>query len=258
LSTVFDQLAVPYTFSTPPLPEDYINLIQRTFELDQRDKVIDLGCGSGSLTLALARYSSDVCGVDASQEMLRIAKSRDVQERVRWLYNSVEKLDLGKNLYKLIISFESFHLFPAHTELIRKSALALKPGGYFCVGWANYEWEEPLKDIIVKVFASHGITWKDWEYWSYYHDLPELVECSNQDFCPLNWEKVEIQSETHINDIATFLVSISKAASLSPEERKHLAQELEREFKNIWPSEHSDGNASYSIIFYRKGGPSYD
>jgi SAM-dependent methyltransferase len=47
--------------------------------------VLELACGPGMWTSQLLRYASDVTAVDASPEMLAIAKARAGQERVRFV-----------------------------------------------------------------------------------------------------------------------------------------------------------------------------
>ena len=42
--------------------------------LKEGDRVIDLGCGDGSLTQKLADMGADVLGIDASAEMIALAK----------------------------------------------------------------------------------------------------------------------------------------------------------------------------------------
>jgi len=148
MSISFDRVAESYDSSIPPLPEKYIQLIKTRFELSKNDKVIDLGCGSGLLTFALLRFSSKVQGIDSSRELIRIARKRDVEHRIEWILCPVEEFDFGCGHYKLIISFEAFHLFPDACTIFNRCAIALKPGGFFCVGWVNFEWEIPFKEIM--------------------------------------------------------------------------------------------------------------
>ncbi|CAG4886496.1 class I SAM-dependent DNA methyltransferase [Paraburkholderia gardini] len=48
-------------------------------------RVLDIGCGTGLLTCALADRGHDVTGVDPSAAMLAVARSRAGGEQVRWL-----------------------------------------------------------------------------------------------------------------------------------------------------------------------------
>ena len=57
---------------------------------------LDLACGTGSLTLALARRGWDIYGVDASPAMLSVAQEKAAQEGVSLLFlcQPMQKLDL--------------------------------------------------------------------------------------------------------------------------------------------------------------------
>jgi ubiquinone/menaquinone biosynthesis C-methylase UbiE len=247
----FDRFANSYDLSIPPLPEEYVQLIQRCFCITENDMVVDLGSGSGILSFALARFSSNVQGVDVSKQMLEIARSRDAQRQIHWTCCPVEEFDFGYNNYKLIISFEAFHLFSDFDELIRKCVLALTEGGYLSIGWVEYEWELPLKDVIMNTFSSYGVEWGTWGYNSC-PSFSEVIEHSHVNLLPIRREKIEVEVKTYISDIATFLTSIDKAAILNAEKRKELSQELEGNFKKIYSSEWSSGIASYFLSYCKK------
>jgi len=252
MSVPFDKIARMYDLSVPSIPRSYIELIQHSFNLVGTDRVLDVGCGAGELALTLSEFSFHVQGIDSSKEMLEIAHKRDVQKSVNWVCSPVEDFSLGSDNYNLIISFEAFHLFPNPTELIQRFALALKQGGYLCIGWANFEWELILRHLITKIFASYKISWGDWNFWSC-PNLPTLVKYGSSAFSPLVYKIVDISTNTHIVDIANYLVSTSRASSLNSEERKSLFHELKIGFKKELRSEWSSGIASYSLAYCIKG-----
>jgi SAM-dependent methyltransferase len=47
-------------------------------------RTVDLGCGTGTLARMLASGGASVTGVDPDPEMLRVARSRDLEGRVDW------------------------------------------------------------------------------------------------------------------------------------------------------------------------------
>ncbi len=251
VSSVYDRLLVAYDLSIPPLPQEYVQLIQRLFNLSEDDMIIDLGCGSGGLALALAQYSSHVIGLDSSKEMIKRATGRDVHKRVNWQCRPVERMGLGNNIYKLIISFEAFHLFPNPNELIRKCALGLKTDGYLCIGSVIYDWERPLKKAITHIFAACNINFDDWGSWTC-SNFSTLIERSGLFFSKVHYKSLDIIARTSIKDIVAFLISMKKVASLTVEERYHLAQELEIGLRRELQSEQSTGIATYSLIYARK------
>ena len=179
--TVFDTIADVYYSLIPALPEQYIQLILQTLTLTPTDTIIDLGCGSGDLALALRNVSSFVQGIDVSGTMISLAREKDQQQQVTWIQQSVEDFDLGEETYNLIISFESFHLFPNPRELIKRCAKALKPGGALCIGWRMYAFDIPLKNALEETFAAHNIPY-EWGFWTC-PAFPAMVREAKQD-CP--------------------------------------------------------------------------
>ena len=78
---IYDILAPVYDYFNGDV--DYVSwadFIQRVIERDMAgtnaDLVLDLGCGTGSMTLELARRGYDMTGVDYSAEMLDRARER--------------------------------------------------------------------------------------------------------------------------------------------------------------------------------------
>ncbi len=58
-------------------------------------RVLDAGCGTGTLTLALAGRGHDTAGMDLSEAMLQVARAKDREHRVAWSRGDVTGFDLG-------------------------------------------------------------------------------------------------------------------------------------------------------------------
>jgi SAM-dependent methyltransferase len=56
-------------------------------------RVVDLGCGTGTLARMLAPAASSVVGVDPDPGMLRVARARDPEGRVDWRLGYSDALD---------------------------------------------------------------------------------------------------------------------------------------------------------------------
>lgn len=68
-------------------------LFQRHFDGEVVD-VLDLGCGSGNVTLPLASLGYGMIGVDISEEMLAEAREKDEEGRVLWLLQDMRSFEL--------------------------------------------------------------------------------------------------------------------------------------------------------------------
>ncbi|HVJ41917.1 MAG TPA: methyltransferase domain-containing protein [Dongiaceae bacterium] len=93
--------------------------------------VLDLGCGTGLLTKALAARGHAVTGVDPAEKMLAVAK-RGTPGDVRWLCADARDLALPQRFDRVIASGHVFQVFLAGAErlaFLTAAARHLKPDG---------------------------------------------------------------------------------------------------------------------------------
>lgn len=99
--------------------------------------VVDLGCGSGDLTLTLARRwpEARVVGVDSSPEMLARAGSLDTAGRVEWVEAAAETWAPESVLAPIdvLLTNATLQWVPSHLRLIPTWVAALAPGGTFAM-----------------------------------------------------------------------------------------------------------------------------
>ena len=98
--------------------------------------VIDLACGTGSVTAILARMGYPVLGVDMSEEMLTEAamKTMDIDPMPRFSCQLLQQLRLPKAVDLAVCTLDSLDYItdPADcAEAIRRVYKALNPGGTF-------------------------------------------------------------------------------------------------------------------------------
>ena len=78
---------------------DFIEeIIKREYRGVERELVLDLGCGTGRMTLELAKRGYDMTGIDYSVEMLDIARQNaydlGVSDKVLWLCQDIRDFEL--------------------------------------------------------------------------------------------------------------------------------------------------------------------
>lgn len=99
--------------------------------------VVDLGCGNGPLTLALAdRWpAARVVGVDASPEMLDAARAADPEGRVEWVEADLTTWDIASlgAAPDVIVTNATLQWVPGHLPLISRWVAAQPVGGWFAV-----------------------------------------------------------------------------------------------------------------------------
>ena len=102
------------------------------------DPVLELGCGTGRITMALAQMGKRVTGLDLSERMLeraaqkRAALNKEERERVHLVQADMKKFDLGEKFRLIIIPFRPFqHLLEVHDQMdcLERVRKHLMPGG---------------------------------------------------------------------------------------------------------------------------------
>lgn len=98
-------------------------------ELDAR-AVVDLGCGTGMLTVSLARGGRTVVGVDPSSSMLDLARSRPGGGAVDWRLGDSRAIPAGRFDYAVMTGNVAQHVPEADwARTLADLAAALRPGG---------------------------------------------------------------------------------------------------------------------------------
>jgi len=100
---------------------------------------VDLGCGSGQVTLALAKHCRTVLGVDVSQEMIDLLQDkakRDGISNIEGRAMPIERLSLPEDSVDLVVSnYAMHHLRDKDKQIAVHEAFKwLRPGGVLVIG----------------------------------------------------------------------------------------------------------------------------
>lgn len=100
--------------------------------------VVDLGCGTGELTLMLAQAGYDMIGVDRSPEMLAVfrdkAQQLELEDKILLLNQDLLELDLYGTIRAAISTFDTYNHIGPYSEFdkaIWKAAFFMEKGGVF-------------------------------------------------------------------------------------------------------------------------------
>jgi predicted TPR repeat methyltransferase len=111
-------------------PERMVEALKAVIGDNDRLKVLDIGCGTGLAGVHLKRYASDLTGVDLSPEMIAVARTRNIYDRLE-VAEIVSWLDLAKEQFDLIAGCDCLIYFGDLHEVTAAAARRLSPGGVF-------------------------------------------------------------------------------------------------------------------------------
>ena len=112
--------------------------------------VLDLGCGTGSLTELLAKAGYDMIGVDSSEDMLEIAmeKQRSSGLDILYLLQDMREFELYGTVRAVVGICDSLNYILEYEELVQVFRLVnnyLDPGGVFIFDMnTEYKYREIL------------------------------------------------------------------------------------------------------------------
>lgn len=95
--------------------------------------LLDLACGTGSLSVLFSGMGYDVIGADNSPEMLSQALSKE-HSSIQYLCQSMTELDLYGTIHTAVCSLDSINHLPGRDEVLRafeRVSLFCEPGAVF-------------------------------------------------------------------------------------------------------------------------------
>ena len=133
-ASFYDRFRVPY-------PKTLLDdLVART-GLNGTGRLVDLACGPGVLTFALAPYVAEAWGVDQEREMVAFARARAEETgvtNVSWTVGRAEDVEVDGPV-DLVTVGTAFHRLDRR-RVARLIASWLRPGGHVALLWSGTPW----------------------------------------------------------------------------------------------------------------------
>lgn len=118
--TIYDSRR--YAMANRPDPS-HLKRIDRLVSIRPGDRVLEVGCGQGHLTAAMAQRGVDITGIDANRQAPEVAGTGLVRHMV------AESLDFDDDTFDFIFSVHAIEHIPALEEALTEMTRVLKPGG---------------------------------------------------------------------------------------------------------------------------------
>lgn len=165
---LFKSTAWYYSRYRPGYPEPFLKKIVEKFPIDSKDRMLDLGCGTGQITFPMSKYFSEVVGVDPEPQMLteakKLAKKKGI-DNITWIKGDSEDLKrLSEKLgqFNLITIGRAFHWMDREKVLNDLFPITVNKGGVAIIGdsslWTKAnEWQELIKQIVQKYLGDERL-----------------------------------------------------------------------------------------------------
>lgn len=88
---------------------------------------MDIGCGTGNYTIALAEKGFTMYGIDPAKKMLDTAKGRNSD--INWVLANAGSIPMGNNFFDGIVGTLTLHHWENHTDSFKELYRVMKPGG---------------------------------------------------------------------------------------------------------------------------------
>lgn len=151
---LFKGTAQYYAAYRPELPPQVASHLTARFGLDGRGTLLDMGCGTGQSTFAMAPLFEKTVAFDVDQEMLNEARQRQPKGlAIEWQLRSDREVTPTEGPYRLAIACRAFNWMDQYPLLQRLHHILEPDGGVALIGdgsfWTGNEaWQKRVKEVI--------------------------------------------------------------------------------------------------------------
>src|SRR6478609_9736339 len=128
------------------------------------ERILDIGCGTGTLTAQIAQQGAQVTGIDRSPDMIESAKAK-------WKYAELRfELADGQDLayaaeFDAVFSNAALHWMPRAQDVLRGVERALVPGGRFVAEFGGAGCVQTVTNAVAHILREWAIDPAPYQSW---------------------------------------------------------------------------------------------
>lgn len=127
---------------------------QKRLDIKPTDRLLDIGCGTGSLLQAISQKhpSVNLIGLDISREMLKVACNKQIH-RCTLISGKSQYLPFHSHSFEVVVSCNAFHYWRNPEACLREIARVLKPQGRIVItDWCDDYIACKICDLFLRMF----------------------------------------------------------------------------------------------------------
>ena len=150
----WQRVAQKYEAAWSGLTRGFIPKLIKSAGISKGQKVLDVACGPGYVSEAVAHLRAEPVGIDFSPEMIRLAKQRN--PNIQFAIGDAQSLEFDPDTFDAVVmNFGLLHLPQPELAFI-ESLRVLRPGGcYSFTVWAGPD-QSPGAKIVDDAIRSHA------------------------------------------------------------------------------------------------------
>jgi len=116
-------------------------------------RVLDVACGTGVLSKALAEAGAHVVGVDASEGYLQGARRRRSHPNIEYELGDIRRMRFEENVFDAALSTLALDVIPEIEEVVAEMKRVTRPGGVVASAVHQFFGGMPAWDLVIHTGA---------------------------------------------------------------------------------------------------------
>lgn len=175
IARYFDRAAPAYGHSIDPVFGALAQSLVVSAQIRSTDVVLDLGTGTGLVSEAASRFTSQVVGIDFSLSMLDLAQHR---AQALLICGDIHAMPLASNSFDLVLASFAYNSTDPTTAFAETRRVLHNSGRLIMQEWAA---TDEISDVVSDLFAEYMVD----------DPPPELARLREEMQEPIPWDDLE-------------------------------------------------------------------